>query len=168
MLSQKIKTDNVEIELDIDRIIKGEFTEDSVGGYAFYDGEKNIELINTAMGIKYFGILQVLSKNNHFYKDQILILDEPEVHLHPNWQLELAKIIVYLVKKGVKVLVNSHSPYMIEALQRYAQKQKIKNNFYLAENGYIIDDEQSLSKTFSKLSEPFDAFDKMDREQLHG
>ena len=167
-LSQKIKADNSEIKLDIDRIIKGEFTEDSVAGYAFYDGEKNIELINTAMGIKYFGLLQVLSKNNHFYKDQILILDEPEVHLHPNWQLELAKIIVYLVEKGVRVLVNSHSPYMIEALQRYAQKQKIKNNFYLAENGYIIEDKQSLSKTFSKLSEPFDEFDKMDREQLHG
>ena len=163
-LTTTFKENNISISSDIKSIIKGEFTEDAIGGYTFSKGKESFELINTAMGIKYFGLLQVLSDNNHLYKNQILILDEPEVHLHPKWQLELAKIIVELVKNGVIILVNSHSPYMIEALQRYAKREKISNHFYLAENGYILEDEDSLSKIFSKLSEPFREFDKMDSE----
>jgi len=120
------------------------------------------------MGIKYFGILQVLADKNHLYSGQILFLDEPEVHLHPKWQVELAKVIVYLVSKGVKILVNSHSPFMIEALQRYSKKSDVPTNFYIADNNKIVKDNQALSKIFAKLSEPFDLFDAMDSELLNG
>ncbi|MEA1917777.1 MAG: AAA family ATPase [Campylobacterota bacterium] len=166
-ITTKLKKDD-SIDLNIESIIKGSFEEDNLGGYSFKKDNKKIYLANIAMGIKYFGILQVLSKNNHFYDGQILILDEPEVHLHPKWQLELAKVIVYLVSKGVKVLVNSHSPYMVEALQRYSKKQNIPNNFYLSDECKILEDDQALSKIFAKLSEPFDEFDKMDSETLNG
>jgi predicted ATPase len=158
----KIKLNNVA------SIIDGKFEDDHLGNFLFKKDKQDIKIINTAMGIKYFGILQVLSDKNHLYEGQILMLDEPEVHLHPKWQLELAKIIVYLVSKGVKIIVNSHSPYMIEALQRYAQKENISNNFYLAQDNKIVQDTQSLSKIFAKLSEPFDEFDKMDSEMLNG
>ncbi len=163
-ISRKTDTKN-EVD-DINQIIGGSFKEES-GKFYFYKNNKKIALVNTATGVKYFGLLQVLMNNNHLYHGQILILDEPEVHLHPKWQLELAKIIVSLVKSGVKILVNSHSPYMIEALERYAKKESIKRNFYLAEDG-VIEDNDSLSKIFAKLSEPFDEFDKMDSEVLHG
>lgn len=166
-LVRKLPLKENDIKLGIESIIKGEFTQEN-GNFVFKKDSKNIELVNVAMGIKYFGILQTLSKSNFLYKDQILILDEPEVHLHPKWQLELAKVIVELVGKGVKILVNSHSPYMIEALQRYSKKQNVPNNFYLANECKIIEDNQALSKIFAKLSEPFDEFDKMDSETLHG
>ena len=165
-LSVKYK-EKESIELDIKDIIDGQFVVDNFGNFIFNKNGENIELINTAMGIKYFGIFQVLLNNNHFYKGQILILDEPEVHLHPSWQLKLAQIIVKLVKYGLKVILNSHSPYMIEALQRYAQKAEINNNFYLANEGIIMEDEKSLSRIFEKLSEPFREFDKMDSEIFH-
>jgi predicted ATPase len=167
-LNTKLKENNIKIKLDINSIINGEFTEDSLGNFIFEKETQKIELINTAMGIKYFGILQVLSNNHHFYKNQIVILDEPEVHLHPTWQLELAKIIVNLVSKGMKIIVNSHSPYMIEALQRYAKKINIIADFYLAQDGMICEDNQALSKIFATLSEPFEEFDKMDSENLNG
>jgi len=82
----------------------------------------------------------------------------------------MAKIIVELVKNGVKILVNSHSPYMIEALERYGEKAEINMDFYLAEDGMIdkVNDNNSatLSKIFEKLSAPFDVFDQMDSEKL--
>ena len=167
-LSHAIDKTDETVKVDIKSVIHGSFEKDSVNGYSFVKNNEKIELENTAMGIKYFGILQVLSNNNYLFKDQILILDEPEVHLHPKWQLELAKVIVNLVSNGVKVLVNSHSPYMIEALQRYSKKQNIPNNFYLADECKIVEDDQALSKIFAKLSEPFDEFDKMDSEALNG
>lgn len=150
--------------------IGGEFIETQSGDYVFKTASEEIKLINTAMGIKYLGILQLLAKNHHLYSGQILILDEPEVHLHPNWQLKLAQWIVELAQKNIKVLVNSHSPYMIEALQRYSVRSAIKHKtqFYLAEKGQIQQNDQALSQIFTKLSEPFEAFDQMDRETLNG
>jgi len=156
------------------KVINGEFKKDDRENFFFERDNKKISLLNTATGIKAFGIIQVLLENNYLKENTILILDEPEVHLHPKWQLEMAKIIVELVKNGVKILVNSHSPYMIEALQRYSELKNIedKTNFYLAENGIIDKVEESnaltLEQIFGKLSEPFDVFDEMDARILRG
>jgi predicted ATPase len=154
----------------ITSIIDGKFIKDEDGIFRFYKDEISYDLVDIATGIKTFGILQVLLDNNRLNSYSLLILDEPEVHLHPKWQLEMAKVIVELVKNGVKVLVNSHSPYMIEALQRYAELEKVTADFYLAEDGYIKKENDSNSKTlakiFEKLSEPFDVFEEMESERF--
>ncbi len=169
-LSIGIKKDAYHIEDEIYSLINGKFKKDDMGNFYFERENKKISLLNTATGIKYFGIFQVLSENNYLNKDTLLILDEPEVHLHPKWQLKLAKVIVELVKNGVKIVVNSHSPYMIEALQRYSELEKVNSDFYLAEDGYIDkvnnNNSETLAKIFEKLSEPFDVFEEMDMERL--
>ncbi len=169
-LSIKSKHKGIDIKKELSNIIDGEFCQDDKGEFYFKRKDKRIELENTATGIKSFGILQVLSENNWLNKNALLILDEPEVHLHPKWQLKMAQIIVLLVKNGVKVLVNSHSPYMIEALQRYSEKEDVISDFYLPKNGVIskVSDSNSetLAKTFEKLSEPFDVFEEMDSQRM--
>ena len=168
----KSASNGLDIKDEMTSLMGGEFKKDELGHYYFDKKGKRIELVNTATGIKTFGIFQVLSQNNYLNKDTVLVLDEPEVHLHPKWQLEMAKVIVELVKNGVKVLVNSHSPYMIEALKRYSEVEEIedKTNFYLAEDGYIKQIEDSNSKTlveiYEKLSEPYDVFEKMDSQRM--
>ncbi len=136
--------------------------------YISKDG-KSFPSLNTATGMKAFGVIQLLLQNAIINKDFLLILDEPEVHLHPKWQLKYAEIIVKLVENNINVLVTSHSPYMIEALKRHSDKEKLqhKTNFYLAENGYI-EDKNKLQEIYEKLSEPFDEFDKMDSDILNG
>jgi predicted ATPase len=171
-LSTKLNKSNINdnIKENILSIIKGEFKEDENGIFHFHKNDKVINLFNVATGIKSFGILQVLLDNNRLTPTSLIILDEPEVHLHPKWQLEMAKVIVELVKNGVKIVVNSHSPYMIEALQRYGELAEINADFYLAEDGYIKKENESnsetLAKIFEKLSEPFDVFEEMDSERM--
>ncbi len=166
------KVSGININDELVSFMKGKFEKGDKGDYFFNKDNQRVELVNTATGIKQFAIFQVLSQNNWLNKDTILILDEPEVHLHPKWQLEIVKIIVELVKNGVRIVVNSHSPYMIEALKRYSEVEEIedKTNFYLAEDGYIkkVNDSNSetLEKIFEKLSEPFDTFEEMDMERL--
>lgn len=143
----------INITKSISDLINGIFKEDEQGNFFFERNHKRIELENTATGIKTFGIFQVLSQNNWLNSDTVLILDEPEVHLHPKWQLKMAKVIVDLVQNGVKIIVNSHSPYMIEALQRYSEKANVPSDFYLAEDGYISKVENSNSQTLSKIFE---------------
>ncbi len=180
-LAQKSKNEYLNEEIknkiinSLQNIIRGDFkfkNEMVNERWVFNKENKEFELENVATGIKQFGLLLVLFKNGYISEDRILILDEPEVHLHPKWQLEMAKVIVEFVKNGVKVLVNSHSPYMIEALKRYSdiEKQEDKTNFYLAEGGYIKqinnNNSETLEKIFLKLSEPFDIFEEMEANSL--
>jgi len=150
----------LDIKEKVTKLMGGEFKKDEMGRYYFDKQGERIELVNTATGIKYFGIFQVLSQNNYLNKNTILILDEPEVHLHPKWQLEMAKIIIELVKYGVKIVVNSHSPYMIQSLIKYARDENIvdKSNFYLAEKNddcaTFINVNTELNKIFELLAKP--------------
>jgi len=163
------------VQESISDIIKGEFIVDR--GKIFYNKAIDskilkIEMFNTAMGIKSFGIIQLLNNSRYLDRKYLLIFDEPEVHLHPKWQLEMAKLLVNLVKIGVKIVVNSHSPYMIEALKRYSDLENLEEitNFYLAENGEIKQIEDNNSKTlveiYERLSEPYDEFEKMESERF--
>jgi predicted ATPase len=117
--------------------------------------------INIATGIKSLGIIQLLLKSGLLNNRTILIIDEPEVHLHPEWQLKYAEIIVKLVKYGVPVIISSHSPYMIQALRYYAMKEEIDDitKFYLAEKDNdglvkIKDVTDDLNQIFQKLAKP--------------
>jgi predicted ATPase len=163
---------NSELYNEITEVINGEVKINSLGNIVFSRDNKEFDILATATGIKSFGILQLLNKNGYLVDKSIVIFDEPEVHLHPKWQLEMAKLIVNLVKSGVRAVVNSHSPYMIEALKRFSEKEKIEEqtNFYLAEDGYIKqienDNSKTLEKIFNKLSEPFETFEQMDSEDL--
>lgn len=127
----------------------------------------SISIKNTASGIKVFGLLTILVTNEFVAKDTVLIFDEPENHLHPKWQLRLAQVLLKLVESGVYVLVSSHSPYLIEALKRGVDRAGLpaEARFALAQDKSIRDEDR-LSDIFSVLAEPFEAFRKMDAEDL--
>ncbi len=167
---------NIFFEDDFEEIFRKEIS-NIVNGEIVYDNDKKdfvyrkdnkvISIKNTASGIKTFGIVQLLILNRVINSNSILILDEPENHLHPKWQLKFAKILTELAKNNIYILVTSHSPYMIEALKRYSENNELKEktNFYLAEDRYI-NNEDRLGDIFSILSEPFEVFRKMDEELL--
>ena len=46
----------------------------------------------------------------------LLVLEEPESHLHPAAQRQMARGIVRLVNAGVKVLITTHSDYLLSQL----------------------------------------------------
>lgn len=49
-------------------------------------------------------------------KNGMLIIDEPELNLHPDNQRKMAGLLARLVNSGVKVLVTTHSDYLIREL----------------------------------------------------
>ncbi len=129
-----------------------------------------INLKNVATGIKAFGILEMLLKNERLDENLILIIDEPEVHLHPKWQIKYAEYLIMLSKElGVKILLNSHSPYFIRALEVYGEKYEYEKsiNFYTM---YDLDEENSkevrdvtndLNEIFDRLIEPYEILKKV-------
>ena len=155
-------------KLNISKIIGGEVYFDEENDQFFLqkniaDNIVQIKISNSASGIKSLGILQILEKAEEFNKNILLVIDEPEVHLHPDWQVEYAKILVTMVESGVNILVTSHSPYLIEAIDKYSKNTSIAEDvkFYLSElnnngNVLIVDKTNDKAEIFDKLSKPFE------------
>lgn len=141
--------------------------------YTVTDTAQPLSISNIAMGSKSFGLLYILLKSGVLQKDSLIILDEPENHLHPEWQIKYAEIICKMVADGFYVLLTSHSPYFIQALRKYSQKENIldsKTNFYFAEktneeNYSIISNVKdkvgniNTEKIFKSLYKPFETLD---------
>ncbi|KLT64743.1 AAA family ATPase [Pedobacter sp. BMA] len=99
------------------------------------DGEV-FGLLDVATGIKSFSILQILLKNGTITDKTLLILDEPESNLHPQWIIEYARIIVLLNKQlGIKFFLATHNPDMVSAIRYISEKEGVLDgtNFYLAQ-----------------------------------
>ncbi len=50
------------------------------------------------------------------HRNHLLIIDEPESHLDTANQIQLARLLARLAKAGVKVLVTTHSDYLIKEI----------------------------------------------------
>lgn len=116
----------------INEVINGDFEFSGNGDYYISKGHK-LRFSNLATGSKLFSILKLLINKGVLTDSTVLILDEPEAHLHPAWQNKFAEVIVMLVKElNVKVLLTSHSPNFVLAIDAFMRKYKIndKTNFY--------------------------------------
>lgn len=146
ILLQKVRYNDLKISKVIsNEIISGEvnFTESEFSdgdlSYRRKDGSV-FKLLECATGVKSFAILQLLLKNGYLNDKTLLIIDEPESHLHPQWIIEYARIIVLLNKQlGVKFFIASHNPDMISAIRYISEKEEVLENlnFYLSQkNNY--------------------------------
>lgn len=70
----------------------------------------------------------------------ILIVEEPEAHLHPKNQRILAKYIVRLIRKGVNILITTHSEYLLEQLNNFILLGRIKEERRVKQYKYRRED----------------------------
>ena len=142
------------IIFSISRIIGGNFTVESDFlknkeiHFVSADG-LDIELEKAATGLNSFAYLQMLLKNGYLDSDTLLLIDEPEAHLHPQWIVEFARLLVNIHKKlGVYIMVASHNPDMVSAIRSISKKEDLadKTNFYLA-----VKEKDSLKYTYEYL-----------------
>ena len=49
-----------------------------------------------------------------------LIIEEPEAHLHPGAQADMAVILARLVRAGVRVIITTHSDWMLQEIGNLA------------------------------------------------
>lgn len=95
----------------------------------FLSEEIGVNSLST--GMKSFLILKLLIESGYMDDAEYLILDEPEVHLHPKWQLLYAELVVLIsINFPIRILITSHSPYFIEALDVFAKKYNNKGIRY--------------------------------------
>ena len=104
---------------DQDRVMRTRkiyFTESSGESYAIKE---------VATGIKSFALIQSLLQKGLLTERTLLIIDEPEAHLHPQWTVEYARIITTLHRElGVKFLLATHSPRLVQSLSLFASEEE--------------------------------------------
>lgn len=138
--------------------------------YVSNDKKVNIRLCDVATGFKTFSYLQRLLENGHLNDETLLMIDEPEAHLHPQWIVEFARLLVLLNKKlGLKIMIASHNPDMVAAIHDIANKEGVldNTNFYVAQpedpdsHKYIYKD---LGHDIGEIFESFNvAIEKINR-----
>lgn len=161
----------IELEKKVSQIINGKIVYNR-GKFQFsLPNGDFVDMMNTASGIKQIAIIQMLLANRKLNEDSFLIIDEPEVNLHPKWQVKFAEILVLLSKKlNITLYINSHSPMFIEAIDTFSQIYDLedKTNYYLTceseiPNKFDINkiDSNELYVLYDNLGEPYDYLDKL-------
>ncbi|WP_338420443.1 AAA family ATPase [Brachyspira aalborgi] len=103
---------------------------------AFDNITEPISIHNISAGLKSFTIIKMMLEEGILKEKDILVLDEPEIHLHPKWQLLYAEIIVLIQKVfNLHIVITTHSPYFLESIELFTKKHGIddKTNYYLSD-----------------------------------
>lgn len=151
-----------EIMQIIDCVADGKITKKQKYVYQLAeDSSKEIDVASLSTGLKAFLILKQLLLNGNLQDKDVIVLDEPEIHLHPEWQLLYAEIIVLLQKKfNFHIIVTTHSAHFLEALELYSKKYKVMErcNYYLAslqKDGAIFENvTEDISKIYKQMVDP--------------
>ena len=101
------------------KLVSGNYTVDARTGDITFkpDGEstQRMGLHSTSSTVKsLFGLWFYLE--NQTKKGAVLMIDEPELNLHPENQREIARVLARLVNAGLNVVVSTHSDYIVREL----------------------------------------------------
>jgi predicted ATPase len=64
----------------------------------------------------------VMTKNGTFY------FEEPETHLHPAAQLQVANVIAFLVNRGHHFTITTHSPFFLYVINNFILRHLVNEN----------------------------------------
>jgi len=115
-LSKGFKEADTELQNSLD----GRLKQQENGSFRFEKGKQSFSISLTAEGVKKIGIINQLLKNKTIDKNTILIIDEPEVALHPSIIEKVAKILFDLSQVGVQIFIATHSYFILKSFQLLA------------------------------------------------
>ena len=157
----KVKKKLNNIYQKLNSVLSGEILENKNSKFIYRKNGEDIDLKNLSTGLKTFAIIKMLLQNGTLEENGTIILDEPEIHLHPEWQLKFAELIVLLQKEfGMHILLTTHSPYFLNAIEVFSERHKIddKCKYYVAENegnsSIIKDVTGNTREIYRKLARP--------------
>lgn len=123
-----------------------------------------------------FGVSQIfpiILEGLRMEKGATLMLEQPEIHLHPNLQMQMADYFISLALSGKQVLVETHSDHVINRLVRRIVEDETHNlqdliGIYFikpSENGSVYE-EVKIDENKGIINWPPDFFDQTANEQM--
>ncbi|MCE7910115.1 MAG: DUF3696 domain-containing protein, partial [Candidatus Omnitrophica bacterium COP1] len=85
------------------------------------------EVLITDVGFGVSQILPVITLCYYAPEGSTLLLEQPEIHLHPSVQSGLADIFIDAMKtRNIQIIIESHSEHLLRRLQRRVAEEKLK------------------------------------------
>lgn len=136
-------------------IIHGSISENVITrnlNFTLEDSNQSFDIEQCATGIRAFAAILLLLQNGTLNDRTLLIVDEPEAHLHPEWVVEYARLLVLLHEKvKLRLFIASHDSDFVSALKNIADAKKLEENvvnFYLAKPN----DERPVRYNYTRLN----------------
>ncbi len=102
-----------------------------------------VKLTDVGFGVSQ--VLPVIVECFYVSSHSIVILEQPEIHLHPRVQADLADLFINAIharekgaKRDIQLIVESHSEHFLRRLQRLIAEEKVSNKevaLYFCEPG---------------------------------
>ena len=86
-----------------------------------------------------FLLWKYVFKKHKLMRGNVLLLDEPDSHLHPTAVSEIVSIIKDLVELGIQVIITTHNPITISLINN-------ENLFLITENKNMLQIQSSINK----------------------
>lgn len=126
-----------------------------------------IKLANSSRGLKIIESFKEMIKNNCFKEGTLVIIDEPEAYIHPEWQYLFTKLLLNIARIiNFKLIISTHSPYILETVTSLANRDfknlNFKYNFINKDKNFdsCIIEKNSLDHINEALSYPYRELDK--------
>ncbi len=106
----------------------------------------DIDLHNASSAVRQLAPL-LLYLRYRAKKNDFLIIDEPEMNLHPEAQAKLLEIFGMMVNAGIRILITTHSPYLLAHLNNLVHKdtkdaEAAASSLYLKDGRAFLSTEQ--------------------------
>lgn len=122
---------------------------------------------NVGFGLSYTLPIIVALFIGSIIKNSIVIIENPEAHLHPRGQVEIARLISLAVRTGANVIIETHSDHIFDGIR--IQAKNLNSEFYkdvilywfeLDKNNNTITEESTLDKNGRLDNWPAGLFDQ--------
>lgn len=98
---------------------RGQIMKDTDMSFTWFDGHR---AMNVGFGLSYT-LSVIVALLVGAMRKSIVLIENPEAHLHPKGQTEMAKLITQAVEAGAQVMVETHSDHLFDGF-RLAVKEK--------------------------------------------
>ena len=124
--------------------------------------------VSFAIGV----LVSCLSANS----DDIVIIENPEIHLHPKAQSDLTEFLCFAANAGIQIILETHSDHVFNGIRKSIVKKEIVNSdavvhfFQLDENSLSLNTVIELNEHGRILEHPEGLFDQFnnDLDQIIG
>lgn len=133
-----------------------------------YKENRLVRPYHIGAGISYIIGILILCLNSK--KGETIVLENPEIHLHPKAQSELASFLCFVAQAGVQLIVETHSDHIFNGVRKSVHNKRIQNNiieihfFELDENNISHNHSIKLNEDGRILNLKEDLFDQFDND----
>ena len=92
----------------------------------FKNGNAFVRPKNIGSGISYLASILIICLSSK--QDQIIIIENPEIHLHPKAQAKLGEFLAFVASNGIQIIIETHNDHLINRFRYEVYSGNLKSS----------------------------------------